>query len=62
MTTYAAGLGASEVAALKPEHIDSRRMLIKVVDGKGRKDCYTMLSIRLLEELRGCYKKYRTRV
>jgi site-specific recombinase XerD len=59
MTTYAAGLRASEVAALKPEHIDSQRMLIKVVDGKGRKDRYTMLSIRLLEELRGYYKKYR---
>jgi len=34
-------------------------MLIKVVDGKGRKDRYTMLSIRLLEQLRGYYKKYR---
>jgi site-specific recombinase XerD len=54
-------LRASEVAALKPEHIDSHRMLIKIVDGKGRKDRYTMLSIRLLEELRGYYKKYRPR-
>jgi site-specific recombinase XerD len=58
MTTYAAGLRASEVAALKPEHIDSQRMLIKVVDGKGRKDRYTMLSTKLLEELRGYYRKY----
>lgn len=38
MTTYAAGLRAGEVRRLKPEHIDSKRMLIKVVDGKGRKD------------------------
>jgi site-specific recombinase XerD len=58
MSTYAAGLRASEVAALKPEHIDSERMLIKVVDGKGRKDRYTMLSTKLLEELRGYYRKY----
>ena len=52
MTTYAAGLRASEVIGLKPEHIDSERMLIKIVDGKGRKDRYTMLSARLLDELR----------
>ena len=48
MATYAAGLRASAVAALKPEHIDSQRMLIKVVDGKGGKDRYTMLSTKLL--------------
>ena len=58
MTTYAAGLRASEVAALKVEHIDSKRMLIKFVNGKGRKDRYTMLSTLLLEQLRGYYKKY----
>jgi integrase/recombinase XerD len=46
------------VAALKPEHIDSERMLVKIVDGKGRKDRYTMLSTKLLEELRGYYRKY----
>ena len=33
MSTYAAGLRTSEVAGLKPEHIDSERMLIKVVQG-----------------------------
>ena len=38
MTTCAAGLRAGEVQRLKPENIDSKRMLIKVVDGKGRKD------------------------
>ena len=56
MTTYAAGLRVSEVIRLKPEHIDSQRMLIKVVDGKGRKDRYTMLSEKLLTELRRYYK------
>ena len=59
MTTYAAGLRASEVTALKPKHIDSDRMLIKIENGKGRKDRYTMLSPTLLKELRHYYKSYR---
>ena len=58
MTTYAAGLRASEVIALKPKHIESERMLIKVEDGKGRKDRYTMLSVKLLDELRHYYRKF----
>jgi site-specific recombinase XerD len=59
MTTYSAGLRAGEVANLKPEHIDSERVLIKIVAGKGRKDRYTMLSVRLLEQLRFYYQKCR---
>jgi integrase/recombinase XerD len=59
MTTYAAGLRAGEVIALKPKHIESERMLIKVEGGKGRKDRYTMLSVKLLAELRRYYRKYR---
>ena len=59
MTTYSAGLRSSEVISLKPEHIESNRMLIKVVDGKGCKDRYTLLSVKLLKELRHYYKKYR---
>ncbi len=61
MTTYAAGLRASEVKQLKPEHIDSERMLIKVENGKGRKDRYTMLSVKLLAELRDYYRECRPR-
>jgi site-specific recombinase XerD len=57
MTTYSAGLRASEVIALKPENIDSKRMLIKV-RGKGDKDRYTLLAKRLLPELRQYYKKF----
>jgi len=34
-------------------------MLIKVVEGKGRKDRYTMLSVKLLAELRHYYRKHR---
>jgi integrase/recombinase XerD len=59
MTTYSAGLRAGEVRKLLPGHIDSKRMLIKVVDGKGRKDRYTMLSVKLLAELRHYYRKHR---
>jgi site-specific recombinase XerD len=58
MTTYSAGLRASEVMALKPNNIDSKRMLIKV-KGKGGKDRYTLLAKRLLPELRHYYKTYR---
>ena len=58
MTTYSAGLRASEVIALKPENIDSKRMLIKV-RGKGDKDRYTLLAKRLLPQLRHYYKKFR---
>jgi hypothetical protein len=52
MTTCAPGLRAGEVRRLKPKHIiDSERMPIKVIDGNGSKDRYTMLSKRLLAEL-----------
>ena len=55
MTTYSAGLRASEVLPLKAEHIDSKRMLIKV-NGKGGKQRYTLLSKKFLKELRYYYK------
>ena len=58
MTTYSAGLRAFEVAALKPENIDSKRMLINIEKGKGGHQRYTILSIRLLKELRRYYKTY----
>jgi site-specific recombinase XerD len=57
MTTYSAGLRASETPNLKAENIDSKRMLIKV-KGKGDKERYTLLSKRLLPELRHYYKTY----
>ena len=56
MTTYSAGLRACEVAALKPQHIDSKRMLIKVAKGKGNDQRYSILSVKLLKELRLYYK------
>ena len=47
-TAYGAGLRVSEVASLKVDDIDSKRMLIRVEQGKGRKDRHAMLSPQLL--------------
>ncbi|MCK5730387.1 MAG: site-specific integrase [Draconibacterium sp.] len=56
---YSAGLRRSEVLNIKTEDIDSDRMLIKISDGKGNKDRYTLLSTKLLEDLRIYYKEYK---
>jgi len=54
---YAAGLRVSEAVRLKPTAIDSRRMVIRVEAGKGRKDRYVMLSPRLLDILRDYWNR-----
>jgi site-specific recombinase XerD len=51
MTLYGAGLRLDEACHLKFEHINRARMQIRVVQGKGRKDRYTILSPALLQEL-----------
>ena len=56
---YGAGLRASEVISLKVGDIDSKRMLIRVEQGKGRKDRYVMLSPHLLDLLRAWWKAAR---
>ena len=53
---YGAGLRISEVVALKVSDIDSKRMLLKIEQGKGRKDRFAMLSPVLLELLRDWYR------
>ena len=54
---YGAGLRAAEVVALKVDDIDSKRMVIRVEQGKGRKDRYALLSPTLLEVLRAWWRE-----
>ncbi|MGO9110144.1 MAG: hypothetical protein ACLP9L_13000 [Thermoguttaceae bacterium] len=49
---YGRGLRVAELVHLKPQDIHSERMLIRVNQGKGHKDRYTLLFLRLLEEHR----------
>jgi integrase/recombinase XerD len=56
---YGAGLRVSEVVSLKVSDIDSKRMMLRVEQGKGRKDRYAMLSPVLLELLRDWYRMAR---
>ncbi len=54
---YGAGLRASEVVHLKVNDIDSERMVIRVEQGKGKKDRYAMLSPTLLALLRAWWRQ-----
>ncbi len=56
---YGCGLRVSEIVHLKVSDIDSARMLIRVEQGKGRKDRYVMLSPDLLELLRRWWRSAR---
>jgi integrase/recombinase XerD len=55
-TCYAAGLRISEAVRLKTSSLDNQRMVIRVAQGKGRKDRYVMLSPKLLDTLRGYWR------
>ena len=58
MTAYGAGLRVSEVVSLQVGDIDSQRKLIRIRQGKGKKDRYAMLSPRLLEVLRCWWRSW----
>jgi integrase/recombinase XerD len=59
---YGAGLRAMEVVSLKVSDIDSQRMVIRVEQGKGRKDRFAILSPQLLDLLRDWYRITRPRI
>lgn len=58
MTIYSGGMRVGEVTRLKVSDIDSGRMMIRVNEGKGMKDRYTLLGERNLDVLRLYYKGY----
>ena len=59
MLLYSSGMRLSEIARLKIVDIESKNMRIKVVQGKGAKDRYTILSEQVLQELRAYYIIYK---
>jgi integrase/recombinase XerD len=59
MTLYATGVRRAELARLKVSDVDSKRMVIHVQGGKGRKDRDVLLSPKLLEELREHWRRLR---
>jgi site-specific recombinase XerD len=61
MMCYGSGLRISEAVSLQVGDIDSKNMLVRVRQGKGAKDRYTVLSYRLLTVLRQYWKMQRPR-
>jgi integrase/recombinase XerD len=56
---YQCGLRMSEALAIKPQHIDGKRLVIRVVDGKGGKQRDVPISPELLQRLRAFWKSHR---
>ena len=59
MTVYGAGLRLNEACHLKVQHLDSARQQIRIEQGKGRKDRYSLFSPALQEQLRIYWKAFR---
>ena len=59
MLLYSTGMRVSEIASCKIADIDSKNMRIKIVQGKGAKDRYTIMSQQVLLELRAYYLIYK---
>jgi len=62
MLTYSAGLRVGEVVKLKPIDVDGKRMLIHVKGAKGRKDRYSILSIKALSVLREYWQRFKPEI
>ena len=62
ITAYACGLRIGEVTSLKVNNIDSSRMMVRIEHGKGDKDRYSIVSPRLLAELRSYWRVYRPKL
>ncbi len=62
MVAYSAGLRVSELLNLKIKDIDSDRMQIRVEQAKGKKDRYTLLAVKTLQELRKYFVAYKPKV
>jgi integrase/recombinase XerD len=58
MLLYSSGLRLRECLELRPVHIESARMKVRIEQGKGKKDRYTVLSQRTLETLRDYFRAY----
>lgn len=56
---YSAGLRRQEIQQIKPTDIDSERMQVRIVQGKGKKDRYSILSPKVLDLLRTYYRCHR---
>lgn len=59
---YSCGLRRSELLNMKPTDIDSKRNIVIIRQGKGKKDRITPLSIKILEMLRNYYKEYKPKI
>ena len=57
-TVYSSGLRVSEVVKIRPEHIESDNLRLRVEQSKGRKDRYTTMSSRCLDTLRDYWRAY----
>ncbi len=62
MLAYSTGVRRHEIQQMKPSAIDSSRMLVHVVQGKGKKDRYTILSPKALDNLRTYYRLERPKL
>ncbi|MBS2100821.1 tyrosine-type recombinase/integrase [Carboxylicivirga linearis] len=56
---YGSGLRIGEALKLKINDIDSKRMRLRILGGKGKKDRYTILGAHILDLLRQYYRAYR---